>query len=609
MTRFGAVALSFFAALLMTLLPAAPAAAQDVVTVGSVTVSGSVADVPVSIRDTPGTPLGMDRPAGSRIQGLSIAVTYAPASAVSSVSFSRAGITATLKPAFEATPASGNSITLISSLPVIPFNQATAGSGDLVANLHFELAPSATPGTTITVSLDPAGTLLDDGSGTAATKETATNGALALVNGSIQIAPLTITISPTTRNITSGASASYTITASGIVGAATTVSLSSSNPNVASVPASVVIAAGTKTTTFSAVGSAEGSSTITASLSAGDGGASATAVVNVAPPPNGCITPAAPSLTAPGHAVVGTSYTVSWAAVNNATEYVLEEATDAAFTDATSSTITGTSATFTHDVAGLRYYYRVRARNRATGCDLTSASSSTAAVLIDAVAAPPRRIIAVVGSTPGNFGSYFKTAVQLYNPTSSTISGRIVLQPGEHSLAYSLAPGKTVAYDDLLPAMGVPTGLGSADLIPDGDSPFPIATVRIFNDAGAKGTSGFAGEPLPADDAIGAGTTAALLAPADMQRFRLNVGIRTLDATTMTIIVRDRDGVVVKTVEKSYAANSFVQPTASALVDNYVLQGGESLSFTVTAGSAFIYGATTDNVTNDPSQLFAHKVE
>lgn len=52
-------------ALLGLLTFALGAAAQDVVTVGTATASNGTADVPVYIRDTSGTPLGIDKPAGS----------------------------------------------------------------------------------------------------------------------------------------------------------------------------------------------------------------------------------------------------------------------------------------------------------------------------------------------------------------------------------------------------------------------------------------------------------------------------------------------------------------------------------------------------------------
>src|SRR5690242_13908008 len=95
--------------LLALLLLAAVAplqAAQDVITVGSVSATTNSVDVPVYIRDTSGTPLGIDQPAGSRIESYSIKVSYSPAASVQSITFTRAGITASLTPTFESSPAS-----------------------------------------------------------------------------------------------------------------------------------------------------------------------------------------------------------------------------------------------------------------------------------------------------------------------------------------------------------------------------------------------------------------------------------------------------------------------------------------------------------------------
>src|SRR6267378_2101859 len=83
-----------------------PIAAQDVVTVGTVNATGTTVDVPVYIRDAGGTPLGMDQPAGSKIQSFSLKVSYSPAASVSSATFTRAGITAGLTPTSEFSPAS-----------------------------------------------------------------------------------------------------------------------------------------------------------------------------------------------------------------------------------------------------------------------------------------------------------------------------------------------------------------------------------------------------------------------------------------------------------------------------------------------------------------------
>ena len=187
---------TLFAITILTgLLPAAPAAAQplpqDVITVGSGTVpAGQTIDVPVFIRDTSGTPLGVDQPPGSKIQSFSIKVNYAPASSVQSITFTRAGITASLTPTFESSPTGPGTISLLDtfqeSTNPIPFTSNAALPGNQVAHLLITLSPSATPGA-LTLTLDPTLTQLTDQAGSGATKETVAAGNLLLVNGVVTI--------------------------------------------------------------------------------------------------------------------------------------------------------------------------------------------------------------------------------------------------------------------------------------------------------------------------------------------------------------------------------------------------------------------------------------
>jgi hypothetical protein len=179
--------------ILVSLLPVANAAAQqDAVTVGT----GSAAptetvDVPVFIRDVSGTPLGVDQPPGSKIQSYSIKVDYSPASAVQSVTFSRAGITTALTPTFESSPSAAGTVTLLDtfeeSTNPIPFTLNAAAPGNQVAVLRFTLSAAAVPGSTITLTLDPALTQLTDQGGSGTTKESVANANLLLVNGSIAV--------------------------------------------------------------------------------------------------------------------------------------------------------------------------------------------------------------------------------------------------------------------------------------------------------------------------------------------------------------------------------------------------------------------------------------
>ena len=187
---------TLFAVIIVTgLLPAAPAAAQplpqDVITVGSGSASaGGVIDIPVFIRDTSGTPLGVDQPPGSKIQSYSLKVNYAPAAAVQSVTFTRAGITSSLTPTFESNPSGAGTISLLDtfqeSTNPIPFVSNAALPGNQVAHLLITLSPSAAPGA-LTLTLDPTLTQLTDQAGSGATKETVAAGNLLLVNGVVTI--------------------------------------------------------------------------------------------------------------------------------------------------------------------------------------------------------------------------------------------------------------------------------------------------------------------------------------------------------------------------------------------------------------------------------------
>ena len=605
----------------LNLLVASAALAQDVITVGTANAAGPTVDVPVSIRDVAGTALGMDQAVPARIQAFSIRVTYSPAAAISSVTFNRAGITSGLSPSFETKPASAGAISLLASFQQstnpIPFSLNASAPGNLVAHLVFTLSPSATPGSDITLTLDGSTTQLTDEGGTAATKETSGNGRLALVNGAIHIPVPSLSLTPSSQSIGTASGGSVTVKSSNNLIADTTVTLTSSNPAIATVPSSVLIEAGSQSASVNVSPHAAGMTTITATLPASAGGATATATITVTQSTTLCSPPVAPLINAPSSALAGAPYTVSWTDVNGATDFVLDEATDAGFANATSSTVTTTSATFTHDAADARYYYRVRARNRSGMCDVSSASSANVSVLITALPPPATHVLAVVGSTPGSFGSYFKTSLQLFNPKTVAVSGKLVFHTqaasgsaNDPSLPYSLEPGHTLAFADLLPAMSIATGLGSVDLVADSGSPFPVALARVFNDGGAAGTTGLTLDALATDDALQPGQTAALFVPADTARFRLNIGYRTLDrGATLAITVRNRDGAVVKTLEKTIPATYFRQVGSSDFLDGLALTGGESISIVVTQGSAFVYGAMTDNVTNDPSVQMARRIE
>src|SRR6266545_180954 len=262
------IALLFAAA--AVLVPVVATAQQDVITVGTVTAAGNTVDVPVSVRDVSGTPLGVDQPAGSKIQSFSIKVTYSPASAVSSVTFTRAGITASLSPTFESSPPNPPSISWLAtfqeSTNPVPFTLNKAAPGDRVAHMVFTLSGSAAPGSSIALTLDSSVTQLTDQGGTPATKETVANGKLSLVNGAINIPPLTLAFSPPGQNVAPGGKAFFVVQTNLPVSSNTTVTLTSSSTATATVPASVTIPSGSTFANVTVTGVAVGHATITGAL-------------------------------------------------------------------------------------------------------------------------------------------------------------------------------------------------------------------------------------------------------------------------------------------------------------------------------------------------------
>jgi streptogramin lyase len=230
------------------------------------------------------------------------------------------------------------------------------------------------------------------------------------------------------------------------------------------------------------------------------------------------------------------------------------------------------------------------------------------------VAFDPGQILPVVGSTMGVGGSFFRTSVQLHNAGATSLGGRIVFHPsgtpgseGDPGLDFTLAPGQTQTIPDLLPAMGS-SGLGSADIITTvgSGSNVPIVSARVFNDAGAAGTTGFALNALTPDAALPPGRPGVLTIPSDLTNFRINVGVRTLAANVaMTLTVRDAAGAVAAVVPKFFPATYHEQQAATVFLNGLPLPPGGSITALVESGTAIVYGATVDNRTGDPSLQIA----
>lgn len=232
------------------------------------------------------------------------------------------------------------------------------------------------------------------------------------------------------------------------------------------------------------------------------------------------------------------------------------------------------------------------------------------------------RVIPIVGSAPGAFGSYFKTEMQFFNPqTSGSMTMKVVFHPSgiagstaDTTRLVMLEPGEVFSTADVVAAMGQ-TGTGSLDIsVPSGQS-VPVILTRVYNDAGAAGTSSLTEEAIPVStdvaiqtNLLARGVTGFLVTPRDPERTRFNIGVRTLySGATIQVTLRNSAGVVVRSVTRSFTANYFAQTDAASFVGGPIA-GDESIQITISSGSAIVYGSTTDNTTNDPAIQFVYGV-
>lgn len=215
-------------------------------------------------------------------------------------------------------------------------------------------------------------------------------------------------------------------------------------------------------------------------------------------------------------------------------------------------------------------------------------------------------VLPVVGSTGGAFGSHFKTQLQMNNRTEERMTGMLVYHAqgaeaavGDPLIHYDLAPHATRAFEDVVADFGR-TGLGTIDVVVESGQ-LPTIVARAYDDQ-ESGTTGATITLIAPDEALSVGESGSLIVPANLQKFRFNVGVRTLlEGATIRVIVRSQSGIARLTSEESVLpANWFVQRPGNAFAGTTLL-ANESIGIEVLRGSVIVYGTTVDNKTNDSS--------
>ena len=231
----------------------------------------------------------------------------------------------------------------------------------------------------------------------------------------------------------------------------------------------------------------------------------------------------------------------------------------------------------------------------------------------DKLAALAKRIVPLVGSVRGAFGSDFRTSLLLrYMPS---VSGRIVFRPtgtlpsaSDPSLPYAFSGDSVQSdlyWDDVIAAMGA-SGTGTLEIIPNAGAPdldvlVPEVVARVYN-VTPQGTFGSRVPSVhPGDWARSPENNASYWIPPSHGNYRRNAGIRTITTLLYRVAIRNSDGTTenvpgLRELPANYTWFGSVEALAGRSVpaDATVFVGFVS-------GNAIGFYTETENSTNDPS--------
>jgi len=204
-------------------------------------------------------------------------------------------------------------------------------------------------------------------------------------------------------------------------------------------------------------------------------------------------------------------------------------------------------------------------------------------------------------------GAPWGTDLYIANPGADTVTGSVywlvrgVANPNPASFTFSLAPGETGVYEDVILAeFGLDSAGGAFYVTATGTI---IVNSRIFaTDGTATFGQGFEGVPVPA--ATQTGGTATVVGLSYNSAFRTNIyATAGADGATMELSLLDAEGVSFATANLVLGAwEPYLKGVQQVFTGVPNFDSG-TLVAEVTAGSAVIGASKVDEVSDDPTTL------
>lgn len=225
-------------------------------------------------------------------------------------------------------------------------------------------------------------------------------------------------------------------------------------------------------------------------------------------------------------------------------------------------------------------------------------------------------IIPAAGAAQGQGGSNFKTDLFITNARTTRAAGTLVYHregtsgsPNDTPFPFIVDPHTSVTYPNFVAEKIGVTGKGSIDVYTRMGYEAPTVTARIYDDNPASGTKGFTLDAMTDREALQPLESATIAVPSDPAKYRMNIGLRTLEgATPIEFVLFNQNGGVRASFVIPYGSNYYEQTDFRSHfgVD---FQPGDSIQVTVQQGQAFVYGSIVDNTSNDPSVQLAKAVK
>ena len=214
-------------------------------------------------------------------------------------------------------------------------------------------------------------------------------------------------------------------------------------------------------------------------------------------------------------------------------------------------------------------------------------------------------VIPAVGRAAGANGTFWRSDVTLYNPTTQSMSVALrFLAAGADDRnapmqAVQISAGRTATISDVMTWLGLGDGSGALQVSWSGTAAGPIVTSRTYTTADGGGTYGQSIDPVPAY-----GADSFVPGLRSDASFRSNVGfVNGGDATIgVSVTLLSTFGQTIATGFVQLPPRSQMQYSLPALFPgiNAAALGSFTLRAHSDAGNVFAYGSIVDNSSGDP---------